>query len=172
MINQTLLIFLFTGLVNLTFSQTLKTFRGTVDYKFHLSGTNAIKPAERRAWECEIDPYLKKMNLLTSYYNALNRGEVKAAEKILSKDTLLSKDNSFTLAYMFTMARMKTLGILYKPCVQVNDKSAPANIIVCTNKQQKEFIKHANSKQYELQCEYIGSMIKDNIQVYKLNSYK
>ena len=159
------------GLLNSVFSQTLKTFRGTIDYKFHLSSTNAIKPVERNNFEKEMAPYFKKMDLLSSYYIALNKGDTTTAEKLLSKDTLLSEDNDFTIAYMFSLARMKRLGILYKPCIQVND-SEETKIIVCTVQQQKQFIKHANSKKYKLECKYIGYLVIDNIQVYQLIRYK
>jgi len=172
MIRQTISTLFLIGLANLALSQTLKTFKGTVDYKFHLSSTNAIKPVERSAFEREMSPYLIKIDLLSSYYKALKKGDTLAAEKFLNSDSFLSKKDAFTLAYMYSLARMKQLGILYKPCVQVNDDSGESKIIVCSDRQQKEFIKHANSKQYVLRCEYIGDLITNNIQVYNLVSYK
>lgn len=48
------------GFLNSVFSQTLKTFRGTIDYKFHLSSTNAIKPKERSNFEKKWLLILKK----------------------------------------------------------------------------------------------------------------
>ena len=123
MIKQTISTLLLIGIVNFALSQTFKIFKGTVDYKFHLSSTNSIKPGERSAFESDMAPYLKRIDLLSSYYKALNKGDTTASEFFLNSDTLLSKDNAFTLAYMFSLVRMKQLGILYKPCVQVNDDS-------------------------------------------------
>ncbi len=169
---QTVFTFFLVGIVNLALSQTLKTFKGTVDYKFHLSSTNKIKPIDRSTFESKMNPYIKKLDVLSSYYRALNIGDTLAAEKFLNSDPILSKDNPFKLSYMFSLAKMKQLGILYQPCVQVNDESDEPKIIVCSAQQQKEFIQHANSKHYVLMCEYIGDLIADNIQVYKVVSYK
>lgn len=165
-------ILLLIGIGHFALSQTLKTFKGTVDYKFNLSSTNKITPNERKELENGITPYVKKMELLISYYTALYKGDNKVAKEVLSHDTLFSKDDAFTLAYMFSLARMKQLGVLYKPCIQVNDNGEELKIIVCTEQQQKEFIEHGNSKTYDLKCNYVGSLIKDNIQIYKLISYR
>ena len=172
MIKQIISTFVFIGTVNLAISQTQKIFTGTVDYKFNLSSTNTLKPSKRNNLENEINPYLTKINLLSSYYEAVNKGDTLASEKFLIGDSLLSKKDEFTLGYIFSLIRMKQLGILYKPSIQINDDSEENKIIVCNDQQQKEFIKHANSKKYKITCVYIGSLLVDNTQVYQLISYK
>ncbi len=152
-------------------TEKTKTFKGTIDNHFNLSTTNAIKLEDRQELEKDIDTYLSKIDLLNSYYEKINEGDIQLANKILQTDTLLSKQDDYTLAYMFTLTKLKELDLLYKPSFQVNDNSAESKLIFCNEKQIKELTENRD-RIFELNCKYIGNIIIDKTQVYQLEKYK
>lgn len=150
--------------------QDLKTFTGTIDYKFHLSGTHTLKDAQRKEIENDIEFYAKREKTLTNYFNKLSSGDNNGAKRVLGKDKDLKEKDDFTLAYMFALLRMKQLKILYSPCIQVNDEKAEGIIISCTTRQFEEM--KNSKKEFQLECRYVGELIVDNTKAYELVSFR
>lgn len=164
----TLTIFL-TLMALITFSQTEKVVRGP---KFNLFDIVFTKPKgilKRIELKKEIDFFSGKLDLLDCYYKQLNAKNIDSADKILSTDTTFSHSGAedFSIAYMYILAKMRQFGLLYKPCIYLNDSSV--ELIVCTKKQRDVLIKN-NKKEYELHCKYIGSIIIGKKEVYQLIS--
>jgi len=151
-------------------TQSDAIFKGTVDYKFNLSTTNKIKPIDRPEFERQMTPYFNRIKILDAYFEKTSNGETSAANNILATDTLLAKEDAFSLAYMYSLVKMKQLGVLYKPCVQVNDNLAN-KLIFCTEVQREDLIKD-QKREFTLNCKYIGSLIIDQTKVYQLIDYK
>jgi hypothetical protein len=156
----------------LVFPQSIKTFEGTFTFSFTSSTTHKLNKSDRDQMEKEISNFLPKMNLMTSYFRALASGNSALVKDILKKNPSIGKENEFGLATMFNLTRMKQLGVFYKPCFQVDDlKNEPA-IIVCTEKEYEILNKDEDLKNYIMECEYVGDLVLDNFQVYRLISFK
>jgi hypothetical protein len=163
---KTLLIVIGTGLQVSSNGQDLATFTGTIDYKFHLSGTHTLNEDKKKEFETDIEFYSQRQQLLTDYFTKQNSGDNDGAKRILKKDKMLKGKDDFTLAYMFLLVKMKELRILYKPCIQINDDKAEGIIISCTT-EQFEGMKN-NKRQYTLECRYVGELIVDKTKAYEL----
>lgn len=161
----------FIGVLNFANAQDLKIFKGTISYQFNLSRTDKIPINERDTLKKQLDVFIQNMGLLIDYYENINRSDTSSANKIIIQDTLFKKLSKFSLAFNFSLARMYQLGILYKPCIQINDKYQERNLIFCSAKQFEELIKFKNKK-LKLECKYIGSLIIDNTLAYELINIK
>jgi hypothetical protein len=168
MTTLTKLIFLIvsTGLARIASGQDIKTFTGTIDYKFHLSSTHTLNENQKKELDTDIEFYAQKEKLLTDYFTKLNFGDNEGAKKILKKDKGLKEKDDFTLAYMFTILKMKELKILYKPCIQVNDDKADGIIISCSTEQLDKL--RSSDKEFQLECRYVGELIVDKAKAYEL----
>lgn len=164
-------IVIFMGVLNFADAQDLKIFKGTVNYQFNLSRTDKIPKNERDTIQKQLGVFIQNIELLIDYYENLNIGDTSSANKTLKQDTMFYKMSKFSLAFNFSLARMYQLGILYKPCIQINDKYQENNLIFCSEKQFEDLIRFKNKK-FKLECKYIGNLIIDKTQAYELVNIK
>jgi hypothetical protein len=163
---KTLLTVVALGLQFSCYGQELATFTGTIEYKFHLSATHMLTDDQKKEFETDIDFYAQRRGLLTDYFTKLNSGDSEGAKRILKKDRKIKDTDNFALTYMFALLKMRDLGILYKPCIQVNDERAEGILISCTAEQFEEMTN--NKREYTLECRYVGELIFDKTKAYEL----
>ena len=154
------------------FAQKDTTFKGTIE-EASLS-THNIKYRERIRLNKDINYFVSNMGLISSYYEKTKLGDTVSAKKITDEDTIIfpkSGAGYFGFVMLTYFAQMRQWGVLYKPCILLEDGSPEAKIIFCTAKQMKVLTKN-KEKVYQVDCKFIGNSLEEATPADQLKSYK
>ncbi len=158
-------------LFNFCKAQELKTFRGSIEFKFQLSKAGLLSADKRISLKRNMQPYIEHEALLTDYFQSINSGDTTKASEIIKRNKFFKNKDDFTIAYMFSLVRMQTLNELFRPCIQVYDDEARGIIITCT-KDQFADLTEEDTRTFEVVCRYVGELYVDNVKLYEMVRYR